>query len=336
MLNIDVDKLFEDYLKTKSVHRAAKMHGTTGETARRMMVRSGYKLLRSSWSKEEEELIFKLRGKKTAREIAKILGRSKASVDQRFSQIGRGLDLKNTPNKIIACGVCGKKFWSFDSKTKHCSIDCSSKSDKVINNLKRIGSQRRIFFSERNCVTCGKPFMPTSKSPAKTHCGIKCATRDPEVNKRKITTLRANPFAIKTGYTSCKRGWAEIGGKKIFFRSSWEENYARYLEWLKGVGEIQDWEHEPDTFWFDGIKRGVRSYLPDFKVITARGETEYHEVKGWMDSKSKTKIKRMAKYHPSVKMVIIDSNRYKALERTVSGLVPKWSKKPVAKKKRRR
>lgn len=198
-----------------------------------------------------------------------------------------------------------------------------------------MGAKKRIFFSEKNCVTCKKPFMPTSKSPNKTHCGIKCATLDPEVNKRKIATLRANSFAIKTGYTSCKRGWAEIGGKRIFFRSSWEENYARYLEWLKGLKEIQDWDHEPDTFWFDRIKRGVRSYLPDFKVITTKGETEYHEVKGWMDSKSKTKIKRMAKYHPSVKMVIIDSNRYKALERTVSGLVPKWSIKKSVKKKKR-
>lgn len=336
MLNIDVDKLFEDYLKTKSVHRAAEMHNISGETARRMMIRAGYKLLRSSWSKEEEEIIFKLRGKKTAKEIAGILGRSKASVDQRFSQIGRGLDLKNTPNRIIACGVCGKEFWSFEPETRYCSIDCSSKSDGVINNLKKMGREKRIQFSERKCLTCGKMFMPTSSAPKKSHCGPSCAMRDPEVNKRKVMSLRANPFATKTSFTFCKRGWAEIGGKKIFFRSSWEENYAHYLQWLKGLGEIQDWDHEPDTFWFDAIKRGVRSYLPDFKVITAKGETEYHEVKGWMDSKSKTKIKRMAKYHPSVKMVIIDSNRYRALERTVSGLVPNWSKKPVAKKRRRR
>lgn len=335
MLNIDVEKLFEDYLKTQSVHRAAEIHGTSGESARRLMVNSGYKLLRSKWTKKEDGLVLSLSKTKTAKEIGSILGRSKASVDVRISRLNRGLKLPNSPNKIVYCKECRKGFLSFDKNRKYCSINCTTKSDDILKNIRTTGPKKRIFFSEKNCITCGKPFMPTSKSPNKTHCGIKCATRDPEVNKRKIATLRANPFAIKTGYTSCKRGWAKIGGKKIFFRSSWEENYARYLEWLKGLKEIQDWEHEPDTFWFDGIKRGVRSYLPDFKVTTKNGEIEYHEVKGWMDSKSKTKIKRMAKYHPSVKMVIIDTNRYKSLERTVSGLVPKWSIKKPAKKKKR-
>ena len=56
-----------------------------------------------------------------------------------------------------------------------------------------------------------------------------------------------------------KAGWREIAGRRIYFRSRWEANYARYLQWLKDRGEIVDWEYEPETFWFEKIKRGVRS-----------------------------------------------------------------------------
>ena len=110
-----------------------------------------------------------------------------------------------------------------------------------------------------------------------------------------------------------KAGWREIGGKNKFYRSRWEANYARYLEWMKSNGNISDWAHEPKTFWFDGIKRGSVSYLPDFHVIENSGDEAYHEVKGWMDDRSKTKIKRMAKYHPTVELIVIATKQYNEL-----------------------
>lgn len=123
---------------------------------------------------------------------------------------------------------------------------------------------------------------------------------------------------------SWKAAWREIGGQRKYFRSRWEANYARYLEWMRGLGKVTSWEHEPETFWFDGIKRGAVSYLPDFRVVFPDGRVEYHEVKGWMDARSKTKIKRMKKYHPTTKLVVIDSKGYRALARAVSGLIVGW------------
>ena len=87
---------------------------------------------------------------------------------------------------------------------------------------------------------------------------------------------------------------------------------------------IKGWEHEPETFWFEGVKRGTRSYLPDFRVTDNNGGVVYHEVKGWMDAASKTKLKRMKKYHPHIKMELIDSKRYAALSRKVKSIVPGW------------
>jgi len=108
-----------------------------------------------------------------------------------------------------------------------------------------------------------------------------------------------------------KAGWRIIGGKKIYARSCWEANFARWLQWQKENGLIYDWEHEPKTFWFEGIKRGCVSYKPDFRVFSLVGEERtidhyWVEVKGWMDPKSATKIKRFRKYFPEEKLVVVD------------------------------
>jgi len=118
-----------------------------------------------------------------------------------------------------------------------------------------------------------------------------------------------------TIYSRSKNGWYKINRKKYYFRSGWEVVYACYLEWLKSKKEIKKWEYEPDTFWFEKIKRGVRSYLPDFKIFNNDKSIEYHEVKGYMDSRSITKIKRMAKYYPEIKLIVIAKDEYYAVKK---------------------
>lgn len=125
-------------------------------------------------------------------------------------------------------------------------------------------------------------------------------------------------------HATWKAGWREIGGKRKYYRSRWEANYARYLEWLKQQGQIADWQHEPETFWFEAIKRGVRSYLPDFRVWENDGSAHLHEVKGWMDARSKTTLKRMAKYHPQERIVVIREKAYNDIARKVGGIIEGW------------
>jgi hypothetical protein len=109
-----------------------------------------------------------------------------------------------------------------------------------------------------------------------------------------------------------------------FFRSAWEANYARYLNWLVKHKQIQKWEYEVDTFEFHTIKRGSRFYTPDFKVFEVSGSHAYHEVKGWMDPKSATKLKRMAKFYPNEKVILIDKPAYKSIERQMKNAIPNW------------
>lgn len=113
---------------------------------------------------------------------------------------------------------------------------------------------------------------------------------------------------IKTRIFVAKQSWQIVGGRKIFFRSNWEFKVAKLLQMLKEKNEILEWEHEPKTFWFEEIKRGTRSYLPDFKV-TRPDKTHYWiEVKGYMDRKSKTKIKRFKKYYPDEEIMIVEKD----------------------------
>lgn len=109
------------------------------------------------------------------------------------------------------------------------------------------------------------------------------------------------------------------------YRSAWEANYARYLNFLKARGEITAWQYEPDTFWFHEIKRGVRSYLPDFKIFEG-DRHHYVEVKGWMDQKSKTKLARMAKYYPEVDLRLVGAKEYRQLQKCIGSLIPGWER----------
>lgn len=127
----------------------------------------------------------------------------------------------------------------------------------------------------------------------------------------------------------CKKfaqGWREIDGKRIYFRSRWECNYGFYLQWQKDRKMIKEWYHEPKTFWFEGIKRGCVTYLPDFQVINNDGSHEWIEVKGFMDAKSRTKINRFRKYFPEEKLRIVNSKWYKANKKKLSLIIPGWER----------
>lgn len=144
------------------------------------------------------------------------------------------------------------------------------------------------------------------------------AARDGRSMRNALTVRSRKP------YTRAKGGRRPDLGD-IHFRSSWEANYARYLNLLKRMGVVEWWEFEPETFWFDGIRRGVMSYLPDFKV-KYKGDPilEYVEIKGWVQKKDGTKWKRMKKYHPHIKLTVIKAKEYYAIRDKWSASIPEW------------
>lgn len=149
--------------------------------------------------------------------------------------------------------------------------------------------------------------------------------RDMEIIMKSAKTRAAKGSLIRPrSHTTWKQGWRNIGGVEKYYRSKWEANYARYLNFLMEKGEIQKWEHEAKTFWFEGVRRGCVSYLPDFEVVEKNGEITYHEVKGWMDDRSKTKLKRMAKFYPDIKIILIQKKEYEEIKNKLSRIITGW------------
>ena len=91
-----------------------------------------------------------------------------------------------------------------------------------------------------------------------------------------------NPRSISKKGKREDLGW-------VYFRSSVEANIARYFNFIGAK-----WEYEPREFVFP-IKRGIRSYRPDFYLPE---EDVWVEAKGWLDRESMTRLRRFKKYYP--------------------------------------
>jgi len=161
----------------------------------------------------------------------------------------------------------------------------------------------------RTCPICGR-FYYVRKQSKQKYCSRRCQFMRPVAEER---------------FTNRKGGRREDIGN-VYFRSSYEANYARYLNFLiKNNCDIERWEFEPQTFEFSKIKKGTRFYTPDFKIYFKDGHVEYHEVKGWDYPKGKTARKRFAKYYPHLKLILIDEEFFRGVKHQgMDKLIPGW------------
>jgi hypothetical protein len=128
----------------------------------------------------------------------------------------------------------------------------------------------------------------------------------------------ANTVCVGGRYVTVTKGKPRpIGAQGEKMRSGWEANYSYFLAYL-GI----PYEYEPRLFVFEKIITGVRAFRPDFYVPHA---DEFHEVKGYMCRRSRTQLKRMAKYFPTVKLILIDEAFFKSIERQrLCRAIPGW------------
>ncbi|KKM75827.1 hypothetical protein LCGC14_1386370 [marine sediment metagenome] len=102
-----------------------------------------------------------------------------------------------------------------------------------------------------------------------------------------------------------------IGGKHYKFRSKLERNWAAYLQFLKESDEIYDWRFEQTRFTFPDEIRGVKEFLVDFDILHNDWTLEYYETKGWLQGRDVTKFKRVVKYRPEIKIVLVMATKQK-------------------------
>lgn len=298
-------QLIAAYQKTGNVHKAGELIGVRGGSLHRRLQKCGYIMDGSGkrfTDEDRDRLINNYDDYVTShrlQDLADEMGRTKPFICRMAKK--HGLTQTHRKNKI---SQDGKKRISKAVK-KHQDEHGHPK-----------GAKGLVFSDDAK-----KKMSKSSKANWKKMTEDDKAKRTFKILKTRAKNGTLVPSRHKVSW---KQGWREIGGYRKYYRSRWEANYARYLEWLKGIGEIKAWEHEPDVFWFEKIKRGCVSYLPDFKVTENDGSIAYHEVKGWMDARSKTKIRRMAKYYPEVKLIVIDAKPYKIIERKIGCGLDGW------------
>jgi hypothetical protein len=133
------------------------------------------------------------------------------------------------------------------------------------------------------CAACGKILGTDPKVVKIEKC---CFCRTKKRKKKRIQTAAG-------GFARVKKGPAKDLPEKyrsISFRSTWERNFARVL-CARGV----EWTYERAVFSFHGFSRRPFQYIPDFH------ETEsdvYWEVKGYLRSEDRSKMKRFRKQYP--------------------------------------
>lgn len=236
------------------------------------------------------------------------------------------------------CLHCGNTFLvhkSHENTAKFCSRKCFGdfKHNKSIARLAKIKADKKtkpLTLEEFNskpklkrnppvlmeCKVCGKITLQRYTAVEKgqgRYCGRDCFRKDMAIAMKERNGIHPRSNGGKR---------EDLGG--LYVRSSWEANYARYLNWLTAQGQISKWEYEPETFEFHKITKGNKFYTPDFKITNIDGSIEYHEVKGWLDNDSKVKLKRFARYYPDIKLVLIDKPVYTAIARTMRPLIPEW------------
>jgi len=150
-------------------------------------------------------------------------------------------------------------------------IGCSDST--ITNNLKELNLSKTNDTENINPREIVKPIIEKIMKPKKE---LKAKQKQYKKAKRARTA-----YTAKTGIRD------DIN---FFVRSTWEANFIRFLK-HKNI----EFQYEPKMFTFDNIRYGTVSYIPDFYLPK---EDIWIEIKGWLQPKSKCKMRRFKKYFP--------------------------------------
>lgn len=148
-----------------------------------------------------------------------------------------------------------------------------------------MGKRKKI-----KCNKCGKDlfYLPSGYDMA-----FKVVCVDCDRGKTKKKDGRKAPAAAKL--SKVKRGKRKDVHPSYVFRSATEANFARILE-KEGI----KWKFEERVFPFTGYERKPFQYIPDFEITkgSKRFKKGWYEIKGWMHSESRSRLRRFKIVHP--------------------------------------
>lgn len=308
-MELDIDKIIADYKGIKNIWKVAELHGISGQKVHSILKKNGVDTSNpNTWTAQEildlKEIYnngFECGDGKLDNFCLKY-NRRKSKIVRKARELGLDVNKNRKPSKerIQEMSAIGKIWIARDGHPKGFLGKVHNEDSR-----KKISIKSKEMWADPDCYINREEYR------------LKLSDR---MSKQMTESLIIKPSSV---YSRVNKGLVIIGNKTIFARSSWEANIAAYFEYLKNNGEIKEWQHEPITFKFEEIKKGVRTYRPDFIITNNDGTQYYEEVKGWMDEKSKTKIAYMEQFFPEVDLRILDEKRYKAIKKEFSE-IPYW------------
>lgn len=198
--------------------------------------------------------------------------------------------------------------------------------------VRRVAEKNTKPLIQRQCLNCGNFFM-TKPYIKQKFCSHHCSSLFylPVYRKKMVEVWgfqkghhrnkglrgRKNPMFGKTSpyFEGHGRGKRKDLNNQ-YFRSRWEANFARILNYWK-----IPWEYEPTRF-----DLGECTYLPDFKVYDSKAGDYFVEIKGMFMDVDKKKFKLFSEKYPEVRLQVIEEKQYKNLQKEFSSKIQNWEK----------
>jgi hypothetical protein len=319
-IELNASELFASYEQTESVHKTGRLFGVSGTTVQRVLRSAGYTLNNRKWLHDDDKMLCTLYGdmSKTLKDIAVQMGRSEDAISIRVSKLKIG-----GARRGAAISQATRERMRKSQKAYSSRIGVSEARSERAKQWHKVNQHPKGFLGGKHTESTKMVIGEKSKKFNDSLSKEKRAEYSKKGIAEKIRKYGTAAPVIRSQkhYSRCKGGKrADIG---IYVRSAWEANYARYLELLVKTGAIKKWSYEPKTFRFP-VERGNTEYTPDFCVTEINGDVAWHEVKGWMDKTSKTKLKRFAKYYPNEKLILVDASAYRAIAKNAKSLIKEW------------
>lgn len=281
--------LINSYSRTGNVWKTAAEVGLCGQSVHERLTKLGVIKKMNLWtSSDDKVLIMEYKAHKDANtldELALRLGRTKQFICRK----ARALGLTDKKNKVMA------------EKTRE------KLSESTRSWIAQNGHPRGYLGHKHSAETLSKLSYASRSSWSDPNSKVNSA----EFRQRMSDNLHERKMSgsIRT-YSNRGDYPVVIGGMAYVFKSSWEVEVAKRLHELSIDGCILGWNYESMHFNFDDMKRGTRSYCPDFEVKRSDGSIFYIEVKGWKMERSMERIRMFQERYPDVELYIIDDKEY--------------------------
>lgn len=299
---VNINDVIKAYRELKSVWKVGEMFGLRGQYVHSILTKNGAINKMNYFTKEDEaylaEHYTKYRDEGKLDELAKQLGRTKQFICRK----AKGLGLTNYSHPLCESSKA-KLLEGYKTHLREYGHPKGMKGKKHTDENKSLFSK------------LSKERWTTPNSPLRT---------EEQTQRRSDAMHNARVNGLITPHSNRKEIHATICGRNFHFMSSWEHSVALMLEELKKEGVITFWDYEHYRFIFHDVKKGIRSYMPDFTIVNSMGKTIHIEVKGWKMATGMKRIEMFKERYPNETLYIIDNNEYrKAISQ--AGYIPRYT-----------